>query len=36
MSIPELSRIYPTTPSVETVMEVDKYDEAKEEISESL
>ena len=31
MSISELSRIYPTPPSVETVMEVDKYDEAKEE-----
>ena len=34
MSIPELSRIYPTPPSVETVMEVDKYDEAKEERTE--
>lgn len=33
MSIPELSRIYPTPPSVE--MEVDKFDEIKEERTES-
>ena len=33
MSISELSRIYPTPPSVETV-EVDKFEEAKEERAE--
>ena len=32
MSIPELSRIYPTPPSVE--MELDKFDEIKEERTE--
>lgn len=32
MSIPELSRIYPTPPSVE--MELDKFDEIKEERAE--
>jgi hypothetical protein len=32
MSIPELSRIYPTPPSVE--MELDKFDETKEERAE--
>ena len=36
MSISELSRIYPTPPSVETVMEVDKYDEIKEDRMEHI
>lgn len=36
MSISELSRIYPTPPSVEAVMEVDKYDETKEERTEHI
>ena len=36
MSIPELSRIYPTPPSVETIMEVDKFDEAKEERTDGI
>ena len=36
MSISELSRIYPTPPSVETIMEVEKFDETKEERTEGI